>query len=445
MRRRLPLVDALWLAALSLYALLGIARVPFHGDEAMQLYASRDYDLAFIEGSSAALITAPPYVVDSDAHLRILNGSINRYLTGFLRHLASSGADQLPPRPGWDWGRSYAENVATDHRPAPNLLLLGRLSSALFLALSIPLMFMLGRQFGGRSLAYIASLIYALHPVILLNGRRGMQEGALLCFGLLSLLIAALIVRRMAVGRNILRGQWIALAVAVGLALASKHNAVILAAGAFAFIAAAAAVTISRREILRLAAILILCGAGAFVLFIALSPALWNDPIARLGDLLAVRAELIAIQTQHGALSAPLAERLAAIVTEPFVAPPQFFEVAFWADAPEITAEIAAYQASLLGGWSGVVGALLTLLWALGMIIAAGKIIRRGPESSLYAGLMTALGVAAAAMLVNPLPWQRYFLPLIPLAVLFAAVGANTGIRAIWEIVTRYFRASPAR
>ena len=70
---------------------------------------------------------------------------------------------------------------------------MARLPSALFIALSIVVMFALGGRFGGRLGAYFVSGLYTLNPVILLNGRRALQEGSMLFFGTLAILIAALI------------------------------------------------------------------------------------------------------------------------------------------------------------------------------------------------------------------------------------------------------------
>ncbi len=57
-------------------------------------------------------------------------------------------------------------------------------------------MFALGWQFGRRLVAYFVSALYTLNPVILLNGRRALQEGSMLFFGMLVILIAALISQR---------------------------------------------------------------------------------------------------------------------------------------------------------------------------------------------------------------------------------------------------------
>jgi len=176
--------DTLWLLLLAVFVLAGLPMASFHGDEAMQIYMSHDYATAFIYKEPQRLTTLPPYNIDADAQLRLLNGSINRYGIGLGWHLAGMTNGDLPTAPGWDWGLDYARNVETNHRPPDALLYVSRLSSALFLALSIPILFAIAWQFGGRPLAYLASGLYALNPVVLLNGRRAMMEGSLLCFGL---------------------------------------------------------------------------------------------------------------------------------------------------------------------------------------------------------------------------------------------------------------------
>jgi hypothetical protein len=50
--------------------------------------------------------------VDSDEHLRILNGSIHRHLAGWLPRLAGLPPDLLPPAPGWNWRLDAWANIA---------------------------------------------------------------------------------------------------------------------------------------------------------------------------------------------------------------------------------------------------------------------------------------------------------------------------------------------
>jgi 4-amino-4-deoxy-L-arabinose transferase-like glycosyltransferase len=424
---RKRLIDTAWLLALAAYILAGMPLASFHGDEAMQVYMSHDYARAFIYGDVNALKTRPPYDIDTDPQLRILNGSVNRYAIGLSWHLAGFTNGDLPPRPGWDWGLSVDRNTETGHRPPETLLNVARLSSALFLALSVPLLFGLAWQFGGRPAGYVATALYALNPVVLLNGRRAMQEGAMLFFGLAAVLVAALISRQRAAGERVHPLLWTLLPLVGGLALASKHSAVVFVAGAFGWLVLAELTHFRLRAFARLIGALALTGALTAGLFVLLSPALWDDPAARVGDLLAVRARLLDIQVAahtNGVTSLP--QRVEAIFREPFLAPPQHYEVAYWTDSAAAVAEIDRYMASPLSGiqFGAILGLPLTLLALLGLPLAFTR------QRALAAGLLAWLVVIAVSLLANPLPWQRYFLPLYPAAALL--VGISVAIFARW-------------
>lgn len=437
-KKRFRLWDALWLLLLAVYIAAGLPIVTFHGDEAMQLYMSRDYVTAFINRQPDRLTVQPPYFIDEDNWLRILNGSINRYAIGLSWHVAGFSENDLPPRPGWDWGLTYERGVETGHRPAERLLNVSRASSTLFLALSAWLMFAIGWQFGGRLPAFFMSALYALNPVILLNGRRAMMEGSLLFFGLLTMLAAILIskivlerrgesaVRPYSQWRQML--LWALLALAGGLTLTSKHSGVVFLAGAWGWLLVTAITHAvrTRRASSLLASLLKLAAAGllALVLFIALSPALWNDVPARLRDLIEQRQGLLEIQVQSDS-QAPttLAERIEGIVVQPFMTPPVHFEVAFWGEAEAIRAEIAGYMASPFSGlqFGLLLGLTLTLLAGFGLVALVWPRLR--PGGAWMLGLLAWAAVTVASLLVNPLPWQRYYLPWLPVVTVLAGVG----------------------
>jgi 4-amino-4-deoxy-L-arabinose transferase-like glycosyltransferase len=433
--RRMRALDFLWLAALMLFVVVGMPLATFHGDEAMQIYASHDYAAAFLRGDPASLMTEPPYPIDSDQHLRILNGSINRYAIGLWLHLAGFGEHDLPPAPGWDWGFKYAENLATNHRPSEALLNASRISSTLFLALSVIVMFGLGKHFGGRLPAYIASGLYALHPAILVNGRRAMQEGSLLFFGLLTVWIAASIAHRRAEGKSAAVGWWLGWALAAGLTLASKHSGIVFVAGAAAWLLAAELTRLEVRAFLRTSVKLVLACALALGLFIGLSPALWHEPVARVGDLLVVRADLLDIQVAISP-DAPMTfgQRVAMLLLEPFLRAPMHYEVASWGEDQAVLAEIARYMESPLSGWQfgPIIGLGLTLIAAVGLVSAAAEAVRRSAVRVAPVGLLALGVVVAASLLANPLPWQRYALAWLTVAILLCALGFSTLIGWFW-------------
>lgn len=445
------LLDIIYLLILAVYVIAGVPLVSFHGDEPMQIYMSGDYETAIVARNPAALMTSPPYYIDTDPQLRILNGSINRYAIGLARSIAGIGTDQLPPRPGWDWGLVYDDNARTGHVPSDQLMLAGRLPSALFLAGSVFVIFGLAWQFGSasawlaRPLAYSVTALYALNPIILLNGRRAMQEGSLLFFGLLVILVAVVISRRRANDKPIPVYLWIGLILSGALTLASKHNGVVFVGAVLGWIFVGELTHFDLRRTALTTAGLIASGALIVLLFIGLSPALWNDPVARFGDLLAVRAELLDIQTSVDPLApTTLAQRIEGIVTQPFLTPLAHFEVASWATFEPITEQINRYMASPLSGvqFGAAGGFILTVLAGAGILILLMPAFRPNHEWALSAGLLLWLVLTAASLLANPLPWQRYYLPLIPVAALLAGTGLMGILRAF---VLRYRQDAPAQ
>lgn len=410
--------DFIWLALLIGF----VFAIPptFHGDESMYLSMSRDYATLIIDRNPNGLLVYPPYQDDSDEQLRLLNGSVQRYMAGFIWHLAGASVNDLPTRPGWNWQADYEANAAQGHVPTATVLAAGRLASALCFALSIVAIFALAWLYGGRLPAYFVSAIYALNPILLLNGRRSMQEGSLLLFGILVVLIAVVISKRRAEHKPTPIALWVALAVAGALALVSKQSGMIFAGGAFGWIFVTENI---RRPSKPLQTTLWLVGAGGLLLalFVALSPGLWSDPVARFGDSWYSRSYILTMQVTadpNGNFS-PLLSRLGHIVTEPFMTPIQHFEVAGWANYPQITAAVDRYMASPFSGvqFGVVLGGIVTLLALVGVLFS----LRRGWQ----AGVLVWLGLTVASLLVNPLLWQRYFLPLIPVYALLAGIGVT--------------------
>ena len=404
----------------------------------MHIYTSRDYATVFIDNNLQSLPVNPPYDIDSDSRLRLLNGSVMRYSVGFAMQLSGLTPQDLPPRPGWDWGLYYADNVQTGHRPTEALLMAGRSAAVFYFAVSIIAMFGIGWQFGGRWVAYLASALYTLNPIILLNGRRALVESALLCFGLLTIYVALQIARKREQGGKGLWGWWAALIICGALTLVSKYSGTIFVAGAFGgiFIAEIFRAFQRKKAVFQpltikglMASTLKLTASGLLmlVLVVALSPALWNDPVSRVRDLTQMLQEQVEIVVSILSPEAPttIPQRLEGILTQPFMTPVAFFEQASWAEAEPISQEIAAYNASPLSGLpvDPITGAVLTVLAGIGLLTVVLPRLRLYPSNALAVVLLLWLLVTLANLLINPLPWQRYYLPEIPIMTLLAAVG----------------------
>ncbi len=429
MSRRQQLAVALWLALLIVYVLAGVDLAPFHGDEALQIRSSVDYFTLFIEGDSAALGVRPDDPRSASSDRRLLQGSIIPWTIGLAWHLAGHNSEDLPPEPGWDWALDYDTNLALGLRPAPQLLLTSRYPSALFFALSVPLLYFIAWRLGGIGAALAASALYALHPALLLNGRRALMEAPMLFFGLLTICCALMILRR---GEGAGLRWWLALALSGGLALASKHSALLFLGGALAWLCLAALLQRGRQATLTTARRCVLSAALALTIYLALSPALWPDPWGVLQRLVQVRSDLLEVQVrslQPGGVGMSLAERLDQVLTQPFLRPAMFHEVASWSDYEAITAEIDIWRASPLSGIpvNPLTGGVLSLL-----TLAGFAQIGRKPEQ---VGLLTWLALTLVVLLLNPLTWQRYYLPLLPITCLLAALGMTGLLRrtSLWR------------
>jgi hypothetical protein len=78
-----------------------------------------------------------------------------------------------------------------------------------------------------------------------------------------------------------------------------------------------------------------------------------------------------------------------------------------------------------------LLGVPLTLLALFGIIANFLPRLRPYRSPSLSVGLLAWLMLNVGVLLWVPLPWQRYFLSLIPLATIFVAVGLWSLLRLI--------------
>lgn len=431
-------IDALWLVVLSVYILAGTASVPFHGDESTGLYMSRDYSDQFLRGDASGLTYAPdrdPAAQD----LRLINGSIARYTIGLSWHLAGFQPDQINDQ--WDWGGDWNYNQTSGRIPAAELLLAGRIPSTLLLIGSMVGLFALAGWSGGRLPAYAASLLYTLNPAVLLNGRRAMMEGGMLCFQVLMLLAAALLLRRSTWWSALLFG------LSAGLALAAKHtNLFALAAVGLACALYPWLARLAGPAKVRVFGLLALSAVLAGLVFYALNPVWWGqNPAAMSSIIWQKRTDLLTMQAgwEAGYHSDRLAQT-AGLFEFGLVNPLQPHEderFDVW-----IGDQIAAYDASLwdglnLGGTT-IGGMLMGLLCLVGMVA-----LYRATASRLWLALplgFWALTLLLTTWWLTPLAWGRYYLPLQPVIALLAGFGLAVIVRWIFARLRPAAQPSPA-
>lgn len=417
-------VDGLWIGFWMALILLGINAVPFHGDESTLIYNTTDYVAQFMDRDLSVFTYGNPAVDPMDQNLRLLDGRVHKYLAGLFWHLRGFTPDDL--NTPWDWGGDWAYNISAGHLPTPDLLLTARAASAVLAALGVAAIFGIGLTLQGRVAAYAMSLFYALHPAILLNGRRSMMEGALLLFGLLTVLAALHLLRRRS-------WTWAGISgLAAGFALASKQSALVPVALIFG--GGLIGLLIERRRLLPDLVKWSAAGVIAIAVFLAMNPIWWSDPIGVASAVFAERTRLLSGQVDYFGGYADLGAKIDGFTRYALIGTPQYYEVDVWRDW--IGESIAAYDASI---WRGVSFGDSTLgLIVLGIVLIAGvfSLFRRDPSRILIA--IWALISIAITIMITPLPWQRYYLPILPaIAVIF-----GLGIATIVNFMIRYRRGS---
>lgn len=425
-----PIFIAVWLILLIVYVLAGIEIVPFHGDESTQIYMSRDYAYQFIDHDFSKLAYSPTPAIPAEQELRLLNGTINKYLIGLSWHANGLSSGDINEQ--WDWGADWNYNQQNGHAPSAALLIAARWPSALLLAAGVIVMFALGRALGRRWTPYIASLYYAVNPALLINGRRAMMEGSFIFFSLLVVLVGVWLLEKPSMRRGILLG------LVSGFALASKHTALFTVGAVFVAILLYLIYQSVRSEDdysvvdYVLLPYLAIAAGIAFGTFFSLNPAWWGDPAERAQTVLELRQSLLAGQTAAFGGYANFGDQLAGFLRQSFVVTPQYYEIASWQGY--IGEQISRYEASVWRGVSiggSVVGALIVC-----GIMAAGvwALVRPNPDQQSggkpVGGIRWLIGLWGLVTLVTtlvltPLEWQRYYLPVYPIIGLVVALGVD--------------------
>lgn len=419
------LLDGVWLCALSLYVLVGVAEVPFHGDESTQIYMGRDFHYQMIEGNLARVLFSETPTSPTEQHLRVLNGTLPKYVFGWVS--ASMGYTPSTLNEQWDWGTDWQGNQDAYRIPDQPLLIRARLTSALGLVFGMWGVFLLGVRWGGRSSAYLATLLFALHPALLLNGRRAMMEGYLIGFSVWVVVASVWFF-------NAQKARYaLALGVFSGLAIASKHT------GAFTVMAVYGALGLAwswqawrmPQERLRLARLLgglVASGILALGVFYALNPSWWGDPIGRIRTVLVWRTELLNGQVSTFGGYADFGAQVSGFLRQAILPTAQYYEVNSWAEY--IGAQIAHYEAILWG--NGLFG-VWRILWG-GALLLGGSALLLGRVNRSVTWVMGIWGAVMVGLTLGatPIEWQRYYLPLLPVLALLGGLGARVMVE--WSV-----------
>ena len=416
-----------WLlaGAISLFAIWGIPGVPFHPDESTYLFMSADFDVLLSNPASIAWETAKS--VDLRQHYRMIDAPITRYLLGLGRSIAG-----LPALPAdWSWRTSWVNNQQAGALPDERLLQTGRLAITLLIPFSLFFIYLVGRRMGGEASGLLAAALLGSNALILLHTRRTMAEGAL-TFGVIFALWSFL---------DGWRRPWLA---GLGMALAfnaKQSSLALLPVGllAVAWELKAASVDTRRRAVGKTLTNVTIFLAVFGLVTLALNPFLWRDPLGAAQASLAERNALLQRQVTDTMRLAPektlltTGRRAASLLANLYILPPSFAEVNQYhpyTEADEL-AYLSAPGQNLMRGWVG--GGVMLTLTLLGLILGIISLRRAPPDQrkALTLTLLATIFQITALIALVPLTWQRYVIPVAPLACLWAAFSIGYLVNAL--------------
>jgi hypothetical protein len=409
---------------------LGIARVPFHPDESTYLFMSSD--ISTFSQNPELLFWTPDNADDPRMRYRVLDAPLNRYLIEISR--TSSRIDGLES--DWDWSKSWDQNLSAGAYPPEQLLIAGRMAGAFFFPLTLGLIFLIGKRLGGLTTAYSGLILLGSNALILLHTRRAMAEGVLIFTLLLVVWLSTW-----------KKPSPVLLGVAVGLALCAKHSTAPLALlGLFAFLPDLYG---KNRNIANVTRQIFVYLISITITFALLNPFLWRHPLQAGNAFLESRQALVAQQTADLAAVRPdlvaqsIPDRLAVALVQVFYAPPDIADVGNYLQNTN-DSETLYFTNPLNNLLRGLTwGSIVMALSLLGIILAVKNLFQKRIESVrplsivLLAGLLQSAGLIALV----PLPFQRYFLPLLPFVCLTSAYAIEQTANLIRQASTRSLAA----
>jgi 4-amino-4-deoxy-L-arabinose transferase-like glycosyltransferase len=390
----------------------GLDGLPFHPDETSLLFQSRDLELLLTDPRSMAWDEAKRG--QADQQYRALNAPLAKYALGLGRRLAGHRPDEVGT--DWDWSLSWEENQERGALPARSVLLPARLASTALAVAGLGLFYRSGKRVGGMPGGLLALLLVGLNALVLLHGRRAMSEGTLL-FGV-----------GLALWGILLGDRWPWLAgLGAALAFSAKHTALpLIPVGLLAAVwttgPGGSGAALGRGSV-RAAVYL----ATAALVVLALNPLLWSDPIGSGLDMVQARRALVQAQIQAQAAHSPVrlpmsaTDSLASLIGQLYLTPLQFEELPNYSQ--ESASAAAEYLRNPLNGLlrGEVLGVLLLGLTLVGILLGLTRLRRAQPAERRDLGLLLLATLLQALVLVItlPFPYQRYYLALLPLCMLW--------------------------
>lgn len=402
-----------------LFFFSGIRSIPFHPDEATQIYTSEDVLLFFSHTSD--LFFSDTTQTNLRQHYRLIDAPLTHTSIGLVRLLTNQNG--LPA--DWNWSEDWETNRQNGSLPSTQLLLTARWACTWFVPFSLLAFFQVCRKFSNRWLSLLFTILLGMHPLVLLHTRRAMAEGWLFA---LSLILLWLILTDQKKYKTILA------ILVIGILFQVKQISM-------PFILAAGIILIFRLwkssgwKTAIATGFWICLSLGLF--FYLLNPVMWKQSAVIAQTMISQRFEFSSEQTeqfaQHQsglALTSP-GLRLAAILGQVFFAPPAFFDTGNY--QKELQVAIQSYNQNklniFLSGWTW--GTLFLILTLCGLVVVIKNLIKK-PGNDIQSAILFIFVIQTVFFaFVISMGFQRYYILFLPLEILLC-------ISFITDVITKF-------
>ncbi len=390
----------------------GIKDIPFHPDESTYLYMSGDFEQLLTNPTSLSF--QPTNLQDQKQRYRLIDAPLTRYVIGIGRIFG-----RIPPlQHDWDWSESWDANIKRGAFPSEDLLSAGRYAMTTLLLLSTIFLYASGNTMGGRLTGILAALLLGVNAVALLHARRAMAEGVLI-FGITFFLYSL---------SKSYKYPWMT-GFSLAIAINAKHSSLLLfPVGLLAVCWIQEKSELQMRKTITNISLYL---AGFTILTILLNPVFWNHPLEAVTTALSERQNLLIQQVSDTYDAMPErvldnpCKRAFALAANLYLLPPSIADVGNYLN--QTSASEKLYLSNpfniLFRGLIG--GGIMMTLTLFGLILTGLKFSTQphGIKRIIILYLLATVAIFVGLLVIIPLPWQRYVIPIVPLVCLWIGYG----------------------
>lgn len=418
-KRYLYLIAGIFSILWMFFYFKNLLNVPFHPDESTQIFMSKDVEL--IINNTSDLYFQADTQNSIEQNYRLLDAPLPKYFIGIFRIIFNLEAISFD----WDWSKSWTDNQ--DAIPGYQLLLISRLSAAIFFPLSIILFFFVLKEVfkSDNLLIFLSLMLFAFNSLLLLHTRRAMAESSMIFFLLLSLFTLCKIPHK-----------WFFMsAVPIGLAINAKQILIFLIPLSIILV-----IFIFKKQLKNFLVQITLFIVVLIGIFLILNPIAWNQPVPVVKQMLSQRMELS--QNQVNAIQSvspeyitnSLSKRITAFIAQLFIIKPSPQEISNYQKF--LQESIVDYFKNPLH--NGLIrnllgGTVYFILFLLGFF----KSISLLPDRLKLIFIIGFILFCLELLISLSIPFQRYYLPAIPFTIIFAMIGLRQSITLIKKISNR--------